>query len=58
MWVTNAILNTVTKIDPTTDTVIATGGDGLSNPTGIVFDGTDMWVTDTEANSVSKLRAS
>ncbi len=40
VWVTNSYFpSTLSKIDPTTDTVIGTGGDGLVAPAGLVFDG-------------------
>ena len=46
------------EIDPTTDTVLGSGGEELSTPIGLVFDGNDMWVTNEGTNTVSKLRAS
>ena len=48
--------NTVSKINPTTNTVTATVTVG-ANPYGVAFDGTNIWVTNNGSNTVTKLRA-
>ena len=57
IWVTNTAVATVSKIDPSTNTVTATVTVG-SNPTGVAFDGTSIWVTNNGSNSVSKINPS
>jgi YVTN family beta-propeller protein len=55
IWVTNNDSNTVSKIDPSTNTVTATVT-GLSNPLGVAFDGTNIWVANYGSGTVSKTR--
>jgi DNA-binding beta-propeller fold protein YncE len=57
LWVPDRTNGKIAKIDPSTDSVIATGGDGLSAPIGTVFDGTDVWVTNNFGGTVTKFRA-
>jgi YVTN family beta-propeller protein len=53
IWVANGGSGTVSKINPTTNTVIATVTD-VDGARRVVFDGTNIWVTDG-ADSVSKI---
>jgi YVTN family beta-propeller protein len=55
LWVANAGSNTVSKINPVTNTVTATIGLGFS-PSGVVSDGTNIWVTKVGSNTVSKIK--
>jgi YVTN family beta-propeller protein len=57
MWGTNTNNDTVSKIDTSSDTVVATYPTG-HRPMAIAFDGTDMWVANTGSNTLSKIRAS
>lgn len=54
IWVANIAGNSVTKIDPTTNTVLETIT-VAGNPNGIAFDGTSVWVTCLGSGSVSKI---
>jgi YVTN family beta-propeller protein len=54
MWVVNAASNNVSKIDITTNTVVATTTVG-TNPVDIAFDGTYMWVVNQSFGNVSKI---
>jgi len=54
IWVTNEGSNSVTKINPASNTVVGTYSVG-SGPRGVVFDGTYIWVANYLANTVSKL---
>jgi YVTN family beta-propeller protein len=56
IWVTNAGSSTVSKINPTTNTVTATVTVG-TRPIGVAFDGTNIWVINNGSNNVTKLRA-
>jgi YVTN family beta-propeller protein len=55
IWVTNTGSGTVSKINPTTNTVTATVTVG-TNPEGVAFDGTNIWVANYGSNTVSKIR--
>jgi YVTN family beta-propeller protein len=55
IWVANTSSNSVSKIDPSTNTVTATVT-GLSNPLGVAFDGTNIWVANYGSGTVSKTR--
>jgi DNA-binding beta-propeller fold protein YncE len=52
--VANAASNTVTKLAASNGAVLGTFGAG-SGPFGLAFDGANIWVTNTDGNSVSKL---
>ena len=55
IWVANSDDNTVSKIDPTTNTVTATISTGVgSGPWDFAYDGTSVWVTQ-QNGSVSKI---
>ncbi len=54
IWVSNYDSNTVSKIDPLTNTVVATIGVGAA-PWGIAYGGSYIWVADSGSNSVSKI---
>jgi YVTN family beta-propeller protein len=54
IWVTNQISNNVSKVDPLTNTVVATVFVG-SGPQGVAFDGTSIWVANSGSNNVSKI---
>lgn len=56
LWVTNDSANSVSKIDMTTNTVVATVPVG-SRPTSLAFDGTNVWVTNTNSGNVTKINA-
>ena len=56
MWTANYSNNTVSKIDVATGTVIATYPVG-TNPFGIAFDGTNIWVTNNTSSTVTKIQA-
>ena len=56
IWVVNEFSFNVSKINVTTNAVVATVGVG-SAPTGVAFDGTDMWVANFNSNNVSKIPA-
>jgi YVTN family beta-propeller protein len=46
IWVPNTTANTVSRIDPATNAVVASISTGTNTrPTGVTFDGTDLWVT-------------
>ena len=53
IWVANFGSNTVSKIDPTDNSVthIAVG----NNPFGVAFDGTNIWVTNFGSDTMSKI---
>jgi YVTN family beta-propeller protein len=55
VWVTNNGSNTVSKIQPSTMTVLATYSTG-SQPYGIVFDGTTMWVSNQGSGTITGIR--
>jgi len=55
IWVTSQVTDTVTVIDPSTDTVAATVA-LPSTSRGIASDGTSIWVANTGANTLSKIR--
>jgi len=57
IWVTNSTSNTVSKIDASSGSYLATYAVG-SNPRGVVFDGTSIWVANYLSNTVTKLEAS
>jgi YVTN family beta-propeller protein len=54
IWVANAVSNTVSKIDPASNVVVATV-DVEESPVGVAFDGAYIWVTNHVSNSVSKI---
>ena len=54
IWVANAGLGNVSKINPATNTVIATVPVG-TGPEGVAFDGTNIWVTNNGPDTVSKI---
>jgi YVTN family beta-propeller protein len=54
LWVTNSNSNNVSKINPITNTVIATVPVG-SAPSGMAFDGTSIWVANNGSVNVSKI---
>ena len=56
LWITNSGSDSVSKIDITTNKVVATVRVGI-NPWDIVFDGTHLWVTNLVDNTVSKINA-
>jgi YVTN family beta-propeller protein len=55
VWVTNNGSNTVSKIQPSTMTVLATYSTG-SQPYGIVFDGVTMWVSNQGSGTITGIR--
>ena len=57
IWVTNQGSGTVSKINPSTNTVTATVTVGSfgSGPSGVAFDGTNIWVTNRGSGTVSKI---
>lgn len=57
IWVANYASNTVSKIDPSTDTVTATVTVG-TNPTELLFDGTYIWVANRNSDNVMKINPS
>jgi YVTN family beta-propeller protein len=56
VWVTSDGSHTVSKIDPTTDTVTTSNPGFFSEPLGLAFDGTDMWIVNEADNTVTKVR--
>ena len=54
LWITNSGSNNVSKINPTTNTVIATVTVG-TGPVAVAFDGTNIWVANNGSNNVSKI---
>jgi len=54
IWVTNNVAGTVSKINPTANTVTATVTVG-TGPNGVGFDGTSIWVTNINSGTVSKI---
>ena len=54
IWVANFSSNSVSKINPTTNTVTDTVTVD-TNPRGVTFDGTNIWVTNQTSNNVSKI---
>ena len=54
IWVNNFNSNSVSKINPTTNTVTATVTVGM-NPVGVAFDGTNIWVANAGSANVSKI---
>ena len=54
IWVTNDSSNNVSKIDISTNQVVATVSVD-TNPWGIAFDGTHIWVANWGSNNVSKI---
>jgi len=55
VWVANRGSNNVMKIDPVTNTVIATYSSGGVQPIGLLFDGTFMWITNITSGTVVKM---
>jgi YVTN family beta-propeller protein len=51
VWVSNAVGNTVSKIDPATNTVVATIT-GFNQPFGLAFDGSRIWVANGLGDNV------
>ena len=56
MWTANSGSGSVSKIDATTGGVVGTYTVG-GQPSGITFDGTNIWVTNYASNSVTVLQA-
>lgn len=54
LWVTDLTLNTVSRIDPATNVVIATIAVGL-RPTDCCFDGQFIWTSNFNGASISKV---
>jgi YVTN family beta-propeller protein len=54
IWAVNYRVGTVSKINPTTNTVTATVTVGRF-PHGVAFDGTSIWVTNNGSGTVSKI---
>ena len=54
VWVSNFDANSVSRIDPTTNTVVATIPVTL-NPTGIGFGAGSVWVTNHRAGTISRI---
>src|SRR5215469_5836952 len=57
IWVTNAMDNTVTKLQASDGANLGTFVVG-SQPAGIAFDGANIWVANFYGDAVTKLRAS
>jgi YVTN family beta-propeller protein len=55
IWVTNNGSGTVSKINPATNTVIATVTTPGPRPEGIAFDGTNIWVANSSLGTVSRI---
>ena len=54
MWVANFVSSTVSKIDTSTNSVVATVNTQLG-PIGVAFDGSHVWVTNSASDSVTKI---
>ena len=54
VWVSNFDANSVSRIDPTTNTIVATIPVGL-NPTGIGFGAGSVWVANHRAGTISRI---
>lgn len=54
IWVANNNTDDVSKIDPATNSLVATVPVG-SGPYGVAFDGTHVWVTNADSNNVTKI---
>jgi hypothetical protein len=52
MWIANSEDNTVTELSPTGATL---GTFPVVSASGIAFDGTNMWVTSPQTNTVTEL---
>ena len=57
IWVTNALDNSVTKLQASTGAILGAFNVG-TYPSGVAFDGANIWVTNFNSNNVTKLRAS
>jgi YVTN family beta-propeller protein len=55
IWVTNSGSNTVSKIDPTTNTIVGSPIPVGDSPRGIAYDGTRIWVANTGSGDISKI---
>jgi YVTN family beta-propeller protein len=55
IWVNQTLNNSVMKVDPATNQLVATVAVGTSPARGIAFDGTSIWVANTGSNTVSKI---
>jgi DNA-binding beta-propeller fold protein YncE len=54
-WITNSDAATVTKLRASDGAVLGTFSVGLT-PSGIVFDGKNMWITNYGSSNIMKLR--
>ena len=58
IWVTNNGSNSVSKINPATNTVTVPSVTVGTSPNAVAFDGTNIWVTNQNSDSVSKINPS
>ena len=60
MWITNFLANSVTEVNSSDGSlvrVLSGGSYGFDHPSGVAFDGTNMWVSNVVGNSVTKFPA-
>ncbi|MFZ4668375.1 MAG: hypothetical protein ACOYML_03695 [Microthrixaceae bacterium] len=55
VWVTNGASNSVTRIDPATNTLFGGSIPVGSGPTCLAFDGTQMWVANSGSSNVTRV---